>query len=436
MRTFTILWFGQLVSAIGSTMTYFGSVIWMWSLSESATTLSLGGFFGIATSLVLTLFSGIIVDRVNRKLLILISDLVAGLSTVVLLILSLNNNLEIWHLYVAIAINTPFNQIQILAYQASISLLVPPQNYTRATSMGAALNYGSSILAPALAGICYPAIGLVGILVIDILTFGVAIATLLLTPIPQPQPSDSEKLSQQTLSQQTIWKQITFGFSYVWPKSGLLALLTVTTLFGFAHDIGAAIYEPMILARSGGDSNILGFAASAAGAGGITGAIIVSIWGGTKRRINGVLSGMMGAGISKIIFGLGQTAFVWIPAQFCSSLNFPLMGSSDTSIWLTQVSPDIQGRILAMRSLMRQSVSAIAYLIAGPIADYIFEPAMQPGGVLSPFFSPLFGTGKGAGIALLYVMSSVGLFTIGFWGFQSKTLKNVEKQVSPLSPNG
>lgn len=431
MRTFTILWFGQLVSAIGSTMTYFASVIWMWSLSESATTLSLGGFFGIATSLVLTLFSGIIVDRVNRKLLILIADLVAGLSTVILLFLALKNSLEIWHLYIAIAINTPFNQIQILAYQASISLLVSPKNYTRATSMGAALNYGSSILAPALAGIFYPVIGFEGILIIDILTFIVAIATLLLTVIPQPQPSNSNNLSQQT-----IGKQITFGFSYVWQKSGLLALLTVTTLFGFAHDIGAAIYEPMILARSGGDSNILGFAASAAGAGGITGAIIVTIWGGTKRRINGVLLAMLGAGISKTIFGLGETAFVWIPAQFCSSLNFPLMGSSDTSIWLTQVSPDIQGRILAMRSLMRQSVSAIAYLIAGPLADYIFEPAMQPGGILSPFFSPIFGSEKGAGIALLYVMSSVGLLLLGFWGFQLKPLKTVEKEVSSLSANG
>ncbi|MGB3534597.1 MAG: MFS transporter [Microcoleaceae cyanobacterium] len=425
MRTFTILWFGQLISAIGSTMTYFGSVIWMWSLSENATTLSLGGFFGISTSLILTLFSGIIVDRVNRKFLILLADLVAGLSTVALLILTLTDHLQIWHLYIAIAINTPFNQIQILAYQASISLVVPPQHYTRATGMGAALNYGSSILAPALAGSLYPVIGLKGILIIDIFTFVVAIATLLFVAIPQPETSDSNNLSQQT-----IWKQITFGFSYILPKSGLLALLIITTLFGFAHDIGAAIYEPMILARSGGDSNILGFAASAAGAGGIIGAIIVSIWGGTKRRINGVLLGMMGAGISKTIFGLGQTAFVWIPAQFCSSMNFPLIGSSDTSIWLTQIAPDIQGRILAMRSLMRQSVSAVAYLIAGPLADYIFEPAMQPGGVLSPLFSPLFGTEKGAGIALLYVISSVGLLVIGYWGFQLKSLKTVENPVS------
>ncbi len=429
MRTFTILWFGQLISSIGSTMTYFGSVIWMWSLSESATTLSLGGFFGVATSLVLTLFSGIIVDRFNRKSLILVSDFVGGFSTIALLLLTLTDQLQIWHLYVAIAINTPFTQLQILAYQSSISLLVSPQHYTRATSMGAALNYGSSILAPALAGTLYPVIGLVGILMIDILTFLIAIATVLLIAIPQPANSNN-------LSQQTIWKQITFGFSYIWPKSGLLALLTVTTLFGFAHDIGAAVYEPMILARSGGNSNILGFTASAAGAGGITGAIIVTLWGGTKRRINGVLFAMMGAGISKIIFGLGQTAFVWIPAQFCSSLNFPLMGSSDTSIWLTQVAPDIQGRILAMRSLMRQSVSAVAYLIAGPLADYIFEPAMQPGGVLSPLFSPLFGTGKGAGIALLYVISSVGLLVLGVWGLQLKPLKTVEKEVSSVSANG
>jgi|GEM_PF-2975259 len=182
----------------------------------------------------------------------------------------------------------------------------------------------------------------------------------------------------------------------------------------------------MILARTNNDTRILGSISSAAGLGGVTGTVLLSIWGGSKRRINGFLLGMMGAGVSKTIFALGQGLMIWLPAQFCSSLNFPMLTSSSTAILLSKVKPDIQGRVFATESIMQQIVSAIAVFIAALLADHVFEPAMMPGGNFVPLFGNLFGTGKGAGMAILYVISSISLLLIGLSGYFVPQLRNVE----------
>ena len=420
LRNFIIIWFGQLISNIGSYMTYFAIKIWAWQLTNQVTTIALISFFELIPSIVITLASGLIVDRVNRKFLIIFSDFVAAISTVIIGYLYLTNQLQIWHIYATGAVNGGFSEVQALAYSSSISMLVPKQHYQRATSMNSAIHYGSVIIAPAAAGFLYYIIDLNGILLIDFITFIIAIATILKVRIPQPS---TKVKSEVTIG---IWQQIIFGFRYLIDNPSILAVIAASSLFWFAHDIGATLYSPMILARTNNDTRILGSISSAAGLGGVTGTIILSIWGGSKRRIHGFLLGMMGAGISKTIFGLGQGLIIWLPAQFCSSLNFPMLSSSSKSILLSKVRPDLQGRVFASESVIQQIVSAIAVFISALLADHVFEPAMMPGGSLVPLFGNLFGTGKGAGIAILYVISSVGLLLIGLSGYFVPQLRNVE----------
>ncbi|MGB3636254.1 MAG: MFS transporter [Rivularia sp. (in: cyanobacteria)] len=420
MRKFIIIWFGQLVSNIGSYMTYFAIKIWAWQLTNQVTTIALISFFELIPSIFITLASGLIVDRVNRKFLLIIADCVAAISTIVIGYLYLTDQLQIWHIYATGAVNGAFSEVQALAYSSSISMLVPKQHYTRATSMNSAIHYGSVIIAPALAGFLYYIIDLGGILLIDFITFTIAIATILKVRIPQPLTKTQSKKSIG------IWQEIIFGFRYLMRQKSLLAMVATGSLFWFAHDIGATLYSPMILARTNNDTRILGSISSAAGLGGVMGTVILSIWGGSKRRIHGFLLGMMGAGISKTIFGLGQGLIIWLPAQFCSSLNFPMLRSSSTAILLSKVKPDIQGRVFATESIMQQIVSAIAVFIAALLADHVFEPAMMPGGNLVPLFGNLFGTGKGAGMAILYVVSSVSLLLIGLSGYTNLKLRNVE----------
>lgn len=420
MRNFLIVWLGQLVSTIGSNMTGFAIEIWAWEITGKATTLTLVGFFSLLPSIIITPISGVIVDKFNRKLLMMVGDTVAVLSTIIIVLLHLTNNLQIWHFYLTGAIVGTFNQFQSLAYSASVSLMIPKQHYTRASSLEFLSGYGSKIIAPALAGYLYTVIGFIGIWLIDIFTFVIAISSLFLVSIPQPPPTtENEKIA-------SIWQDFGCGWRYITTHKSLLALLIINLLFWLPHDIGNSLYTPMILSRTNNNTLVLGSLASAAGFGGVTGAIIVSTWGGFRQKIKGVLLGMIGAGVSKIVFGLGKTPWVWISAQFCSSLTFPLKGSLDTAIWLAKVPPNVQGRVFAARSLLLQIASAVGYLIAGPLADRVFTPALQSEGVLVGIFGGLFGSGSGAGIALLYVICALCMLLVGFLGFFVPLLRDVE----------
>jgi MFS transporter, DHA3 family, macrolide efflux protein len=436
VRKFILIWFGQLISTIGSYMSEFALTLWAWEITGSATALALVGFFSLLPRIFISIFAGIIVDRANRKYLMILGDAIAAISTLFILLLHLSGNLAIWHLYLAASINGGFGQIQQLAYSTSITLLVSPQNYTRANSMNSVVHYGSNIIAPAIVGVLYPIIGLGGILPIDLGTFGVAIATLIWIRIPQPDREIERQGDKKTGRQGEVnklnvfWEEVTFGIRYIWQRDSLRTLLLVTALFWFAHDLGGAIDEPMILARSDSNARTLSAILSIAGLGGVTGAVVLTSWGGTKKRVNGMLLGFMGAGAAKTIFGLGQNLTIWLPAQFCSSLNFPLLGSSETALWMEAVPPKLQGRVFAANSLVLELVGAISTLMAGPLSDRFLEPAIQSENSFSSLFAPIFGSGTGAGMALLYVICAIAMFSIGAIGFRLPQLHQLENRGS------
>ncbi|ASC71020.1 Macrolide efflux protein A [Halomicronema hongdechloris C2206] len=421
MRTFFIIWLGQFISANGSRMTNFAIKIWAWEQTGQVTTLTLMAFVSLLPGILIAPVAGLVVDRYSRKQLMMLGDTVAIGATLILLLLYLDNSLRIWHIYVVSLVEVTFYQFQHLAYSASISMLVPKQHYTRASSMEFLSFYGALVVAPALAGSLYYIIGFPGIVLIDIITFSLAILTVIWVHIPQPIMTQLPKLQKAT-----IISELHFGFRYVKGHPSLFALLTAVALFNLPMDLSDALYSPLILARTDNDAVVLGTLASAAGIGGVIGASFMSIWGGHKRRINGVLSGMIGVGISKFIFGLSRTIFIWIPAQVCSSFNFPVIGGSDQAIWLSKVEPELQGRVFAANQMARKMTLAVAFLVAGPLADYVFEPAMMPSGSLAPIFGGLFGTGRGAGIALLYALCAICMLLVGFAGYAFPLLRNVE----------
>ncbi|MCW5312709.1 MFS transporter [Nostoc sp. KVJ3] len=421
MHIFIIIWLGQTFSIIGSGMTGFAFTIWVWELTHQVTAITLFGLFAQLPQALIAPIAGLIVDRCNRKYLMIVGDTVSGLLAIAVLLLYSTSHLQLWHLYLAVAIQGIFEVIQELAYSTSISTMLPKQHYSRVSSLRFLADYGSSIIAPTLAGILYSVIGLVGILIIDIMTFVFAVTTVLGVRIPQP--------SMTTANTQSFpnWKQeIYLGWHYIAVRPSLLAMLALAFVFTFAYDFGLSIYSPMVLALTGNNTQVLGTLASAAGIGGIVGVLLINSWGGFKRRIDGVLLGIIGVSLGKIIFGIAKTPLIWIPAQFCSSLNFPILGSSCDAIWLTKVNPQIQGRVFATLKVVTLVASTVAYLIAGPLADYIFEPAMMPDGNLAPILGWIFGTGKGSGMAVLYLISSLGMLLIGLSGYAFRPLRDVE----------
>lgn len=419
VRVFIIIWLGQFASIIGSWMTSFAIEIWIWEQTNQVMPISLWNFCYLLLSILISPIAGVLVDRWNRKYLLIIGDSLTGLTTLVILCLYLTNSLQVWHLYLTGAIAGAAQQIHELSYAASITLVVPKHQYVRVSSLRALSRRTTQIIAPTIAGFFYFAFGLTAIAVIDLTTFAIAVTTLSLVSIPQPDrvPAPSRLAS------------LTVGVRYIFARPNLAALIGISTLFWFVTDIGEALSSPMILARTNNDTRILGSIITAAGLGGVTGALFMGIWGGPQKRVQGILRSMMGAGISKIMFGLGQAPQVWIPAQFCSSLNFPILSSCDTAIWMTKVNPALQGQVFAMQSFMLQTVSAIAALIAGLLADQVFEPAMSSNGRLASILSPIFSTGSGAGMAVLYVITSISLLLVGCSGYAMQSLRNIEEML-------
>ncbi|MFP4099885.1 MFS transporter [Coleofasciculus sp.] len=420
LRTFTIIWIGQVASILGSRMTNFAVIIWAWQLTGEATPLSLLAFFTQIPILIAAAFAGVIIDHWNRKLMMILGDVMAGLSTVIILVLFLTGNLAIWHLYLTGAVNGLFGYLQSLAFSASQALIVPKQHYVRVGAMGSMKTFGSGVLAPALAGVLYYIIGLSGILVIDLVTFLIAIGTLTLVQIPQPKQNE---VSQASTGKR--WQQLTLGFRYLFNRPSLIALQLFALSYIFV-DTASEVVAPMILARSGNNTAVLGSVQGAVGLGGLIGAILLSLWGGPKRRIDGLLIGRALVFGGEMFLGLGRLPSIWMGANFGAGLFKPLANSCESALWLSKVDPNVQGRVFAASSFLEGIISPLGLLIAGPLADYVFEPAMMPGGSLAPILGSVFGTGAGSGMALQLTLFSFVVVLICLGSYAFPALRDIE----------
>lgn len=408
-------------------MAWFAITLWVWDQTGLATALTLTGFFYQLPRIFTALFAGILVDRTSRKRLMLLSKLVAALCTLALLGLYLAGQLAIWHLYVTILINGGFSRFGSISYRASIKMLVRPDQYVRANSMDTAMGYASSIVAPPLAGLLYPIIGLGSLWYIELATAAVCLTVITLLQIPQPPPEEAIPVEKTSSRIATVWQEVSFGYRYLLGSPQLRSLLLVTTLFHATLRLSDVIYDPFILARTDGSSEALAAVSSMAGIGGVTSAILISFWGGPKRRVSGMLTGFMGAGLAKIVFGLGQSLSVWLPSQFFSSMSFPLILGSEMSLWSLATPAAVQGRVFASHILTYDLVSVPITFMAGPLSDKVFEPAMQSSAAMQAVFGPIVGIGPGAGMALLFSGSAMICFLVGVLSWRLPALRGLEK---------
>jgi len=424
--TFIILWLGQLVSSIGSGMTYFALTLWVWQQTESATAIALILVFYQLPQIAVSLFSGILVDRVSRKHLLIFSDTASACCTISVGILAAFQMLQLWHIYLIAAMIGCFGNIQSLTYSTLVPLIVPKQHHTRASSLGTVVGYAAGILSPALAGVLYPRVGLLGITGIDMLTFAIALFTLLLVSIPQGREEWGGGNGEEVSTSKNLWQETTFGFRYIASQPSLLAMVIVMSSFAFLNQMSEVLYQPMILARTGGNAEILGIVVAASGLGGVLGAIALSFWSGFRRRTSGMIAGFIGTGVSKLILGVSYGTGVWAIAQFGASLHSPLIFSSYMAVWYAKVTPALQGRVFAADYLIGIVIEASAGLSAGVLADQVFEPIMRSDGWLASSLRAIGGTNAGSGIALLYTISAIGMIVIGFVSTNVKRFQNAE----------
>jgi DHA3 family macrolide efflux protein-like MFS transporter len=433
MAAFWIVWAGQLVSLLGSGLTQFALTIWVFRETGQATQLALVGVFFMVPLLAMSPVVGVMVDRYDRKLMMMLSDLAAGVTTIAVLILYMSGSLEIWHLYVNAAINGLFQGFQWPAYSAALTLMVSKKDYVRVNSMLEIVGPASGIVSPIVAGAIIGLgdtagfDGLVLIMLIDIVTFVAAIGALFLIYVPRPERTESGESGVAG-----FYKDAIYGFRYLLDRPPLLALQGVFMLGNLFYTVAAGtLLAPMILARTDSNALIFGSMETVGAVGMVIGGVAIGAWGGFKRRIHGVLLGWALSFVGILITGLGRPEPAWMMGVWgggivLSALVASLVNGSNQAIWMAKVAPEVQGRVFTTRRLVAWVASPLAALIAGPLADQVMEPAMQVGGGLAGLFGGLVGTGPGAGMSLLFVFTALAGLVVVLGAYFIPIVRDVE----------
>jgi DHA3 family macrolide efflux protein-like MFS transporter len=423
MFGFTIVWVGQIISLLGTSMTGFAMTIWAYQKTNSATALAMVGFFFVAPMLIASPFAGALVDRSNRKLMMMISDVASGIASIIILVLFTSGRLEIWHLFITSAFQGVFQSFQWPAYSAAISTMISKEHYGRANGMLSLADTASNIFAPILAGALIGIIGVSGILLIDITTFIIAIGALLFVHIPQPKIT-----AEGIQSRGSIFKEALFGFKYIWNRPSLLGLQIVFLTGNFFVGIPAAVEAAMILANTGSNAQSLAIVNSAGAVGGVLGGLVMSAWGGPKKRVHGVLMGWFIASLlGSVLMGFSRSMPFWVVSAFLGMLFVPIINGSNQAIWQAKVPPDLQGKVFSIRRLIAWFVSPLAMLIAGPLSDQLLEPAMRnPQSLLASSLGWAVGTGPGRGMALLFIIGGTLAALVGLGGYLFRVIRDVD----------
>jgi hypothetical protein len=423
MKNFLWLWTSQLLSIFGTAMTRFAVTIWAYQQTGQATTLALMGFFNSAAYVLFSPLAGVLSDRVNRKWVVAFADLGAGLTTAGLLALYLMGRLQIWHLYLAGAFSNAMGAFQDPAVSASLSSLVPSSQLTRANGMLSLAYDGSHMFAPILAGALLAPLGVSGIMTIDLITCLSAVLVVASMRISRPAESAAGVAARGYLRD-----EMSFGFRYIARHSGLLGILLIfsgVNLFAAMTYFG--VLPAMILARSHGNEVALGAVQSMLGIGGVVGGLLVSLWGGPKNRLRGfLLSTAFSFLLGDLLFAVGRSLPVWLAGAFTAAVFIPFILACYEAIWQSFVPHDIQGRVFSAKNMVQICSMPLGYLLAGWLADGVFEPAMTTGGSLAGTFGWLVGTGPGAGMGLMFACTCLLGTLTSLFGFLIPSVRHVE----------
>lgn len=428
MKVFLIVWFGQLVSLIGSGLTRFALGLWVYQQTGSVTQFALIALSSILPHLLLSPLTGALVDRWDRRRVMILSDLGAGLGTCLMARLFFTDQLVVWHIYLLTAISAAFDTFQLPAYAASITVLVPKKHLGRANGMVQFAQAASEILAPMLAGILLVTIRMWGILLIDVVTFLMAVGTLLVVRFPRHKANGAEQPEKGHLLREAL-----YGWKYITSRPGLWGLLLFFAMTRFLWGAVGALIVPMILNFA--SSEVLGMIISIAGSGMLTGSLIMSAWGGPQRRIHGVLNFELFSGLCFLLIGLHPSAWLVAFGVFGAHLTIAAISGSDQAIWQSKVAPDVQGRVFAIRQMIANSTRPLAYLLAGPLADSVFEPLLAADGALAGSIGAIIGVGPGRGIALLFILMGLIKVAVSLGGYVSPSIRFVEDELPDAVPD-
>ncbi len=421
LRDFLLIWFGQLVSGIGSRVTSFALGVWVFKTTGSAAQFATVFVAMAVPALLISPFAGALVDRWDRRRIMIVCEVVSAATVAALALLAVGGHLAMWAIWLGVGLTAITNAFLQPAYAASVPLLADRDQLVRLngliqTGQGFALVGG-----PASAGVLMKFGGLTGALAIDALTFVVGAICVALARIPRPARPDGDSPG--------LLAEARDGWRYVAARPGLLGLLGLGAGGSFLFAIASIAITPLVLIVAGGDEGLLGLQMSLACSGLLVGGLLITLWGGPRRRIDGLLGFTLLSGLAIALHGLAPSLVLLVVAGFVMFLTIPPAQSASFALWQTKVPSHLLGRCMAILRMTAEAALPLGYLLAGPLAEYVFEPALMPGGALADSVGAVIGVGEGRGLGLMFIVLGLAMVMVAVIGYGIRSIREIERQL-------
>ena len=369
-RFFTI-WTGQAFSLFGSALVQFALVWYLTRETSSATVLATATLVSFLPQIVLGPFVGTLVDRWNRRLIMIMADLAIAAATLGLAWLFTTDRIELWHIYAIMAIRSLGGSFHWPAMSASTSLMAPKEHLARISGMNQTLNGIIRIVAPPLGALLIELISTQNVLLVDVGTAALAVLPLLFISIPQPASRTSQ--ADGEVKKSSYWQDLGEGFTYVKAQKGVLGLMLIAMALNLLIAPVSSFMPLMVTRVFNGGATELGWVQSLFGVGTIIGGVILRTWGGFKRRILTSLSGMAGAGIGILMMGLApaEMFYLFLAAAFVFGFMMVFGNGPVAAIYQACVEPGMQGRVFSLLETGGTAMIPLGLLIAGPVSDHL-----------------------------------------------------------------
>lgn len=420
MKTFATVWTGQVLSQVGSAMTGFALSIYVYQASGSVTRLAVVLLAANLPAILLAPVAGVWVDRLDRRVVMMVSDSFAGLGALALLSLAWRSDLAFWPIVAVAALGSAAGSFQEPAYRASIVTLVPKERLGRANGMiemGPALG---TLISPAIAGALIVSVGVEAVLAIDVVTFVAAVGTLAVVHFPRVASSVRE-------SRRPMRQEVLEGLHYLRERPGLLGLLTMAAGLNFFLVFANVLWLPVFLGFA--DEATVGLVMTGVGLAMVAGSVAMSAWGGPERLVRTMIGLLVVVGLLLSVSGLRPSLLIAGGAVMAFMFLIPLLNGISQTLWQRKVEPSIQGRVFSTRRMIATIASPIAYLAAGPLADGVFEPLLTRTGPLSGTIGEIMGVGAGRGSAVLVVLAGVGVVAVAAAAWSFPAVRNIERDI-------
>ncbi len=400
LKTYIMLWSTQSISALGSGMTSYALVLWLYISSGSALKTALLSVCSYAPYVAMSIFAGALSDKWNKKKTMLICDLIAALSTAAVLVLIKTESLQVWHLYLINALNGLMNTVQQPASEVAATLLIPKEYYQKTSGMRSFSQSLNSILTPVIATAVFSFAGIEAVIIADLTTFVIAFITLWFF-IRIPETPENEKNSESLL------KSAHSGLLWLKNKPLILNLIIFLSCINLIASTYDAALPAMILSKNNGGETVLGAINTCVGIAALAGSIITTLIPAPKNRVKAICTSLfISMSTENFLLAFGNTPVIWCIGAVLGWLNIPFMNANMDIIFRTEIPPDIQGRVYACRNTLQFFTIPVGFLLGGSLVDNVFEPLMSCQSDDS-LLSILFGMEKGSGAAMMFFVIGI-----------------------------